>query len=902
MDPKEFIERLKSAEGYRDQIAHIEVIPAREAAYADPERPVPEALSSALREAQAVEQLWSHQATAVDAARRGESVCVVSGTASGKTLCYNLPILETMLDDPTATALYIFPTKALAQDQLRHLHKLHEHCPEIPLAYTYDGDLSRNAREKVRREARLILSNPDMLHVNLLPSHTRWDRFLTNLRYVVIDEIHAIRGLFGSHCAHVFRRLTRLCTRYRGANADSRPLQFICCSATVANPREHAEALTGQDMTVVDDDGAPRGARYFVFWNPPVTDPVRQRRRSAHVEAVELIAELVRADFRGIAFTKWWGATELVSRYTRELLAKSGLEDKVASYRGGYLASHRRDIERRLFDGDLAAVVSTNALELGINIGGLDAAVIVGFPGTISATWQQAGRAGRTDADSLAILVAYDTSINQYLMNYPAYFFGKDSEKVLIAPRNRHILTGQLACASYELPLSADELRSFVAGKVLGHIPTRDIEALIARQHTELQAQVAPGVEAPKESEDEELLLQDRQPIEPLLEDDAREAIEEAAALLDLMEEEGLVRYAGGRWYYSQTGKPAYRVHLRAITTENYTIVDLTNPEEEVIIGQIDQISAYPTLHPEAIYFHKGEQYFVDNLDLEKKRAEVRRVDVDYYTSPLGGRGVSIIHSVDERAEFPGGEVWFGDVTCHFNTGAYQKIRLWDRQVFDQRPVDLPPQKLETTAYWVNPTEETTSRILAHGRDPHYARYGLGQALMVVTALFASCDPLDVRASECVPPECDRWGTNRYSSFIFDNSQGALGFVELAFARIEDLLDTTLSLIAECPCEDGCPFCVGFYLRPFIRHDPENSEGLIPDKEGALMILHDVLGLKVYEPKPAEERKGTWRRRVEPQEHVQPGGVAEEPQERSKELPEHIRGQILRRLGKGGKL
>ncbi|MBM3473949.1 MAG: DEAD/DEAH box helicase, partial [Armatimonadetes bacterium] len=483
MDPSEFIERLAHSPTYRDQIAHVEVIPAREARYAEPDDPMPPELSEALRQAQGIERLWAHQVQALEAARRGEHVCVVSGTASGKSLCYNLPILERGLAEPDACALYLFPTKALAQDQLRHLRELHKHCPDLPLAQAYDGDVSQGGRQKIRQTARLILSNPDMLHVNILPSHPRWSRFLSSLRYVVVDEIHVLRGIFGSHCAHLFRRLTRLAQRYQ----ESGP-QFICCSATIGNPREHAEALIGQDVTLIDDDGSPQGRRFFVFWNPPVVNPQTQRRRSAHVEAVELLADLVRSGFRTIAFTKWWGATELVARYARETLQGDGLAEKVESYRGGYLASHRRDVEKRLFHGDLRAVVSTNALELGVNIGGLQSALILGFPGTISATWQQAGRAGRGAEDSLAILVAYDTAINQYLMNFPAYFFAKENEKALIAPRNRHILAQQLACACHELPLQRRELETFVAGKVTGHLPTRDIEALLKREQAALRA------------------------------------------------------------------------------------------------------------------------------------------------------------------------------------------------------------------------------------------------------------------------------------------------------------------------------------------------------------------------------------------------------------------------------
>ena len=900
MDVTAYLEELTQARGYRGQIAHVEALPAREARYTEPGEPLPEALAEALRRAQGVERLYTHQVQALEAARRGEHVCVVSGTASGKSLCYNLPILEQCLTDPEACALYLFPTKALAQDQLRHLRDLHAQCPELPLAQAYDGDLSQGARQKVRQSARLVLSNPDMLHVNILPSHPRWNRLLANLRYVVVDEIHALRGIFGSHCAHLFRRLVRLARRYQAR--DAREPQFICCSATIGNPREHAEALIGHDVTLIEEDGSPQGRRFFVFWNPPVMDTLTQRRRSAHVEAVELLTGLVRMGCRAIAFTKWWGSTELVARYARDSLEKEGLEALVESYRGGYLASHRREVEKRLFEGDLRAVVSTNALELGVNIGGLEAALIVGFPGTISATWQQAGRAGRGAEDSVAILVAYDTAINQYVMNFPGYFFTRQNEKALVAPRNRHILAQQLACACHELPLSRRELPAFVVGKVAGHLPTRDIEALLKRQQAALRAHSTPGLEGPKDAPEADVTSVERPAGAPVFEDEADEALAEAETILGLMQDEGLVKHSGGRWYYTETSKPAYRVSLRAITRHNYSIVDVTDRDHETVIGEVDQITAYPLLHPEAIYFHGGEQYYVERLDLERHRAEVRRVNVDYYTSPWGGRGVGIIHNVEERAEFPGGEVWFGDVQCHFNTDAYDKIRLWTRRAFERRPVSLPPQILETVAYWVNPTPQTTDRILSAGRDPHAGRYGLGQALMVTTALFASCDPLDVRTSSASDAECGRWGCSPYSAFIFDNHQGALGFTELAFSRIEELLETTLSLIEECPCEDGCPFCVGFYLRPTLPHDPENSEGAIPDKAAALMILHDVLGLAPYEPKPGTGNGWQWRRRVQSTEGAEPGGVAEATPGAAEELPEHVKGQIRRRLGKGGKL
>ncbi|MFQ6131695.1 MAG: DEAD/DEAH box helicase, partial [Armatimonadota bacterium] len=795
MDASGFLEELQSSASYRGQIAHLEDLPAREARYAELAEPLPPVVRQML-EAQGFGRLYSHQARAADAARRGEDMVVVTGTASGKTLCYTIPILESAVVAPEATALYLFPTKALAQDQLRRLREYQQMGEVLGPIATYDGDTSRGVRAKLRDTSTVILTNPDMLHVSILPVHTKWQRFLANLRYVVVDELHSMRGIFGSHCANLFRRLNRLCERY-----GSQPT-YICCSATIANPREHAEMLTERAMTLIDDDGAPRGPKKFAFWNPPIVDQLTQRRRSANVEAVELMAQLVSRDVRTIAFAKNWTSAELLARYWHEALARVAPRraDKVTSYRGGYLPSERREIEQRLFNGDLLGVTSTTALELGIDVGGLEASVIVGYPGTISSTWQQAGRAGRGQEESLAILVAYDTSINQYLMHHPDYFFGKANELALISPENHHILAGQLACAAQELPITEEELSRFG---------------------------------------------------------------EMAEPVLALMEQERMARRMNRRWYYTAPGRPAQKVSLRNITSHTFNIVDVTDPRQEVVIGSIDQMSAYPILHPGAVYIHLGETYVVEELDLEQNRALLCKADVDYYTSPLGGRGVAVIHSVEAKRQLPGGEVWFGEVDAHFNTSAYDKMRFWSREPFDRQPVNLPPHVLNTYSYWVIPQQATIKRLLALQRRWEEADYGLGQALMVITAAYAHCYPLDVRCSEA--PDASQTlahGFEPQATFIFDNYQGGMGYAERAFEQIEEVLAATTSYIKECGCEDGCPLCVGFYLRPLIRHDPENTEGWIPDKEAALMVLHDVLGLPAYEPRPPSERLRTWRDRV----------------------------------------
>jgi len=831
MDVAKFLDELVKSPKYKGQIVYVEDIPARSAVYAEPEELLSPQIQEILAE-QGIDSLYSHQADAIDAVRAGQNIVVVTAAASGKTLCYNIPILEESLRDPQMTALYLFPTKALARDQLRRLLEQKEICPEFPVISAYDGDLSRAARKKVQSEASIILTNPDMIHVNMLPNHPRWHRFFQNLRYIVIDELHIYRGIFGSHCANLFRRLNRICEHY-----EINP-QFICCSATIGNPLEHAETLTGRKMTLIDNDGAPRAPKKFIFWNPTIKNLQTLRRRSGNVEAVELMARLIREGIRTIVFTKNWSATELVLRYCRDELGKTSpqLAETISSYRGGYLPKERRDIENRLFSGELLGVASTTALELGVDIGGLDACVIIGYPGTISATWQQAGRAGRGDEESLVVLIGYDTHINQYIMNHPDYFFGKPHELALVAPHNRYILGGQLACACHEFPLTDEEAQGFG---------------------------------------------------------------EDAIPILSIMEEEKMVHQSNGVWYYTGQHNPAYRVSLRNITSHMYTIVD--SSDNDKVIGTIDQLSAYPIAHPEAIYFHNGESYYVDDLDLERKMVIVRKVDVDYYTSPLGGRGVRIVDTVEDEKPLPGqGKVFFGEVTAHFNTGAYQKIKLWTREAFEERPVNLPPQILETMAYCLVPTDETVMRMVAAGRIIDDGVYGLGQALMVVTALFAHCYPLDVRCSrgdECITP----WVPD-YALFLFDNYQGGLGFTERAYGVIEDVLETTLAMIAECECEDGCPSCVGFYLRPHIRHDPENWEGRVPDKEGALMLLHDFLGLEPYDPRPFSEKYRNWRQRMARHDPQLAAQREQRRQERNEPLSDSLRSKLEKKLGKNKKL
>jgi len=492
-------------------LAHWQTLPARAARFGTLDPPLPSPLADALAH-RGIERLYTHQVRAIETLRSGRDVVVVTGTASGKSLCYHLPVLEKLLADPEATALYLFPTKALAQDQLKSLTRLasgHMDVLKALRAGVYDGDTQATTRRRIRDSSNLILSNPDMLHQGILPSHPKWARFLRHLRFVVVDEIHSYRGIFGSHVANVLRRLERV-VRHVGGD-----FRYVTCSATIRNPGELASALIGREAEVVDDDGAPRGEKHFAFWNPPFTDETRVERRSSNVEGGALFTALVENGAQAIAFTKSRVAAELVYRYSRERLERRGdaLHERIRPYRGGYLPEERRKIEQSLFSGELRGVVSTNALELGVDIGGLDAVVMIGAAPTLASMWQQAGRAGRTGKAALAVLVAYNETVDQYLMRHPEYFFGRSPEAAIIDPHNPYILAAQLGCAAYELPLGEADRVTF-----------------------------GPQSEA----------------------------------ILAALEEAGETRTIDGKAYWATSEFPAAKVSLRTISDDTYTIMDVT--------------------------------------------------------------------------------------------------------------------------------------------------------------------------------------------------------------------------------------------------------------------------------------------------------------------------------------
>jgi DEAD/DEAH box helicase domain-containing protein len=764
MDARGFIKDISSQRRYRDQFVHIREIPARQARHAEPARPLAEPIRSVLSRGN-IHRLYTHQAQAIDAVDAGKDVVIVTGTASGKTLCYNLPVISTLLDDPGATAVYLFPTKALTQDQFGTLQRwaAEEELRDALRPAVYDGDTPTHNRTRIRGRANVVLTNPDMLHVGILPYHGKWHAFLRNLRYVVVDELHTYRGIFGSHVAGVLRRLLRMCEHYGG-----RP-QLICSSATIANPVELAGKLTGREMTLIDDDGAPRGRKYFALWNPPFLADDQVSRRSANVEAVELLEELVRRRAQTIVFGKARIVVELIYKYASEALAKEGdLAGRIRPYRGGYLPNERREIERELFSGRLLAVATTNALELGIDVGALDAAILVGFPGTICSTWQQAGRAGRTSQDSLVILVAYNEPVDQFIMRHPDFLFGSPHEHGVIDPTNPHILEGQVSCAAFEKPLTRDDEKYF--GPLAGQV--------------------------------------------------AR-----------ILADEGDLREIDGRYYWSSGELPNRRVNLRTISDDTYAIVS-AGAEGARTIGNVDSISAPELVYPGAVYLHEGESFLVRSLDCEAKVAHVEPADVDYYTQPVLASSCRL-GQAEETKTHPGGQLHFGPADVTWQTTAYRKVKYYTMELVGQDKLDLPSQTLPTTGAWWAVDAEILTDVQRAGFNHIEAMMGLRNLMVAALPSLAMCDRRDVSGM------VDSANLGRPVIFIYDRYMGGLGFAQRGYELIDQWLAIAARMVRECPCEGGCPSCVGLpNLRPPIHHDPDLGAGYpVPSKNGTICLL-----------------------------------------------------------------
>jgi DEAD/DEAH box helicase domain-containing protein len=755
------VERPDSPDGW---VTAVRRLAARDAQYGPEVTGLDDRLRAALR-GRGVEGLYTHQTQAIAHALARRNVVITTPTASGKTLCYNAPVLNAVLRDPATRALYLFPTKALAQDQLAGLHELSDQLSrqndlEIGV-FTYDGDTPQDARRAVRGRAHIVLSNPDMLHAGILPHHPRWAKLFENLRYIVIDELHAYRGVFGSHLTNVLRRLQRICRHY-----GSSPT-FICSSATIANPRELAESLVEQPFELVSESGAPQGEKWFLFVNPPVVNEQLGIRRSYLAETRRLAAEFLKRRLQVIVFAQSRLSTEILTTYLKDdFEGPPGTRDQIRGYRGGYLPQRRREIERGLREGSVRAVVSTNALELGVDIGALDACVMAGYPGTIAATWQRAGRAGRRSGRSAAVLVASSAPLDQFVVRHPSYFFDAAPEHALVNPDNLHILLDHVKCAAFELPFTTAEQYGQPAGRQTGD--------------------PAPRVDVQE--------------------------------VLGVLEEGGFVHRTGGEhgvdavWQWTSESYPADAVSLRSISSDNFVVVDTTEGAD--VIGETSFTSGPSTLHEKAIYLLEGVLYQVERLDFEGRKAYVRRIDCDYYTDAITYTKVTVLEAFSEADTRTHGEVHVSSRVVGF-----KKIKFYTNENVGSGELDLPEQQMHTTAYWMTVPSPVMAALPFAADDRRDGVVGLSFAMRQVAQLLLMCDRQDIGISIGSGDQGDAPAMTRTGEpatlpdepriFIYDNYPGGIGFSEPLWAMDDELRRRTRDLIAGCACEHGCPTCVG---------------------------------------------------------------------------------------------
>jgi DEAD/DEAH box helicase domain-containing protein len=797
--------------------------PARAAEFAD----WPEWIQAELRSAyqsKGIVRPYSHQAQAAEAVHAGKNVVIVTPTASGKTLCYNLPVINTILENEDTRALYLFPTKALAQDQLAELYDVNQRLETISDrgaaaieeghlkvaatredarstsrrtfgVFTYDGDTPSDARKAIREKGHIVLTNPDMLHAGILPHHTKWTRLFENLQCIVIDELHSYRGVFGSHLCNVLRRLRRIAKFY-----GSDP-QFICCSATIANPGELAERLIEDEVEVLNANGAPSGEKTFVFCNPPVVNRALGIRRSYINESSRVAQEFLKHDLQTLVFANSRLHTEILLTYLQQANPHfPGTPETIRGYRGGYLPHERREIERGLREGRIRGVVSTSALELGIDVGSLDATVMAGYPGTIAATWQRAGRAGRRSGSSCAVMVASSAPLDQFIVRHPDYFFGNTPEHAFIQPDNLEILINHLKCAAFELPISpADKF---------GDVDVQDLCARLA--------------------------------------------------------EAGYLHRTGERYHWTQQAYPADTVSLRSVTSDNFIIIDVTAQPE--VIGEVDFPSALTTVHEKAIYLHGGEQYHVEHLDFKERKAYVKKVDVDYFTDAVKSTQVRVLEVAafkakkgrssaaplhqEEANESSAYSHSHGDVLVRSQVVGFKKIKFFTNENIGAGKLELPENEMHTTSYWLTLERALIESLTYSISERQSGMFGLLHAMESVATLLLMCDGRDLGTAIGERPPAPGADTEAFlpvsledamrgsskeffepNLYLFDAYPGGIGFSEPLFRAHELLLAKTRDLIAACGCESGCPSCVG------------PAGDLAPRaKEAALAILERVCG------------------------------------------------------------
>jgi len=786
-----------------EQLTAIRHFPAREAQWADFPAWVNPALADAYT-AKGIRQLYTHQATAAEAVHSGKNVVIVTPTASGKTLCYNLPVLNTVLENSDTRALYLFPTKALAQDQLAELHDLNQRLDDRFGVFTYDGDTPADARKAIREKSHVILTNPDMLHTGILPHHTRWTRLFENLRYIVIDELHTYRGVFGSHLCNVLRRLHRIARFY------GRDPQFICCSATIANPGDLATRLLESEVEVLNSNGAPAAEKTFVFYNPPVVNRALGIRRSYINEASRVAQEFLKHDLQTIVFANSRLHTEVLLTYLQQANPhQPGKPQTIHGYRGGYLPNERREIERGLRDGKIRGVVSTSALELGIDVGSLDTVVMAGYPGTIAATWQRAGRAGRRSGSSCAVLVASSAPLDQFIVRHPDYFFGNTPEHAFIQPDNLEILINHLKCGAFELAIAP--------GEQFGGVDLPDLCARLA--------------------------------------------------------EAGFLHLAGENYHWTQEAYPADTISLRSVTSDNFVIIDLTG-EPTVIgeidfpsaLAFVHEKAIYlhggRQYHVEHLDFKERKAY-VKQVDVDYYTDAVRYTQVRVLE--IANCSTREVKPSLVRAQHaaPSSSFSHGDVLVRSQVVGFKKIKFFTNENIGDGKLELPENEMHTSSYWI-----TLHRLLLESlpfsvSERQSGMFGLLHALESVATLLLMCDRRDLgTAIGERPPAHDTEPAGTYHAapdsspideftptrmqdavsanakeffepnlYLYDAYPGGIGFSEPLFRTHELLMQKTRELISACECEAGCPSCVG------------PAGDLAPrSKEAALAILDRLVG------------------------------------------------------------
>jgi DEAD/DEAH box helicase domain-containing protein len=742
-------------------ITAIRCLPAREAQWADFPGWVRTNLVTAYA-AKGVRRLYTHQAAAAESVHAGKNIVIVTPTASGKTLCYNLPILNAILGNSDTRALYLFPTKALAQDQLAELHDLNQRLDNRFGVFTYDGDTPSDARKAIREKGQLVLTNPDMLHTGILPHHARWTRVFESLRYIVMDELHAYRGVFGSHLCNVLRRLRRI-ARFYGSDP-----QFVCCSATIANPGELASRLIEAEVEVLDGNGAPAAEKAFVFYNPPVVNRALGIRRSYLNESSRVAQEFLKHNLQTMVFANSRLHTELLLTYLQKANPQQpGKPEAIRGYRGGYLPGERREIERGLRDGRIRGVVSTSALELGIDIGSLDTVVMAGYPGTIAGTWQRAGRAGRRSGGSCAVMVASSAPLDQFIVRNPDYFFGNTPEHAFIQPDNLEILVNHLKCAAFELPIAPSDW--------FGRVDVQDLCARLA--------------------------------------------------------EAGFLHRAGENYHWTHEAYPADTVSLRSVTSDNFVIIDITGQPEVIgevdfssALRTAHEKAIYlhgaQQYHVEHLDFKERKAY-VKRVDVDYYTDAIRYTQVRILEIAEQARASESNPDVAASKSH-------GDVLVRSQVVGFKKIKFFTNENVGAGDLQLPENEMHTTSYWITLERPLLESLPYSISERQSGMFGLLHALESVATLLLMCDRRDLGTAIGERPPSPNEGSHELVSvrmedavstnakgffepnlYLFDAYPGGIGFSEPLFRAHELLVTKARELILGCACEQGCPSCVG---------------------------------------------------------------------------------------------